>query len=467
MKANNYLVTYTDLSTMGLTPIGSPATGNRIATKAFIVSNYEVDLTSLAAFTDNQCPPYQYIIPGSAYCYELVGFVDDADLVASYNSQVCFDYYDCYIGNTTYCTTNPGEFTIGSCWQPDDGYFAYYYQYYGGPKVQATLSSLYGYNPCTTTSTSTTIAPANRYALAARANGGVYRSINGGLTWSEVSAFTGFNFSENVKVSSTGQYMLAVVYDGNNNLRYLYKSSDYGVNWSGPIASSASIINDVAISDNGQYIVYVLQGSTQTVYISNNYGASFSTSGSPGASSWRGVAMSASGQYITLTSFNSYIWVSSNYGVSYTPKTAYSASGWVPVAMSKSGQYQIAGNNSLYRSTDYGNTWTNTGATGSNGWDRFALSGDGQYGLAIAHGSLEIWKSTNYGANWNFLTTIGSGGSGNWYCCAIAPNASVQLVGADGNVWPTNYIWRSSNYGTSYSAVTGTDLTWADISVSN
>ena len=40
MKATNYLVTYDDLTTMGLAAKGSPATGNQIATKQFINDNY-------------------------------------------------------------------------------------------------------------------------------------------------------------------------------------------------------------------------------------------------------------------------------------------------------------------------------------------------------------------------------------------------------------------------------------------
>jgi hypothetical protein len=464
----NALVTYTDLTTMGLVAIGTPAIGNRIATKAFIVSNYEVDLAPLSIFLDLQCPPYQYILPGAPPCYEPVGYVDDADLNAAYNFEVSFDYNSCYIGATTYSTAASGGFTLSyDCWQPDDGYLAYYLQYPGGPKVPASASYLDGYNPCTTTSTSTTIPPippSNKYALAARGNGDVYKSIDGGSSWSAIPFFSSIAFIENVKVSFTGQYMLATGYAGSSSSRVLYLSSDYGDNWSS-IATAASLINDIAISDDGKYIVYVLQGSTQTVYISSNYGASFSTSGSPGASSWRGVAMSSTGQYITLTSFNSYIWVSSNYGVSYTAKTAYPSSGWIPVAMSKDGRYQLAGKNTIYRSNDYGNTWIDTGASGSNGWDALAISGDGQFGLAIAHGTQEIWKSTNQGANWNFLTAIGTGGSGNWFCCAIAPSASVQLVGANGNVWPSNFIWKSSNYGTSFSAVSLTDLSWQAISI--
>lgn len=61
MKTNSALVTYTDLTTMGLTAKGSPSTGNRIATKQFIIDNYYVNESNLSGYASNQCPPYQAI----------------------------------------------------------------------------------------------------------------------------------------------------------------------------------------------------------------------------------------------------------------------------------------------------------------------------------------------------------------------------------------------------------------------
>lgn len=66
MKTTNALVTYTDLSTMGLVAKGTPATGNRIATKSFINSNYYVNQSASPynTYTSLRCPPYQTIIAG-------------------------------------------------------------------------------------------------------------------------------------------------------------------------------------------------------------------------------------------------------------------------------------------------------------------------------------------------------------------------------------------------------------------
>jgi len=67
MKSSNYLVTYNDLTTMGLAqqPNVNPPTGDRCATKSFINTYYRADSTQLAAYADNRLPPYSAVIPTS------------------------------------------------------------------------------------------------------------------------------------------------------------------------------------------------------------------------------------------------------------------------------------------------------------------------------------------------------------------------------------------------------------------
>jgi hypothetical protein len=67
MKVTNALVTYTNLTTMNLTAKGSPSTGNRIATKSFISTNYYVNETAnpYSTYTSLRCPPYQTILPST------------------------------------------------------------------------------------------------------------------------------------------------------------------------------------------------------------------------------------------------------------------------------------------------------------------------------------------------------------------------------------------------------------------
>jgi len=62
MKAANYLVTYTDLTTMGLYTKSTPPTGNRIGTKSFINTYYYVNPANISGYADSQCVPYQNIV---------------------------------------------------------------------------------------------------------------------------------------------------------------------------------------------------------------------------------------------------------------------------------------------------------------------------------------------------------------------------------------------------------------------
>jgi hypothetical protein len=67
MTIIHYLVTWDDLSTMGLIPKGTPPTGLDIANKLEIIDNYYVDETAIpfAGYTNDRCPPYESILPAA------------------------------------------------------------------------------------------------------------------------------------------------------------------------------------------------------------------------------------------------------------------------------------------------------------------------------------------------------------------------------------------------------------------
>ena len=208
MKANNALVTYTDLTTMSLNAIGTPVTGNRIATKAFIISNY-VNL---------QCPPYQYIVSA---CYIVQGYVDGADLNASYNFEVCFDWYDCSGTLSSYCTIGEGGFTLLSdCYNPAYGApVAYYYEYPGGPKVTACCSYIDGTNLCgVTTSTTTTQVVIPCGTSSTYSGGNAYPTPNTITLGSSIGTvslqFQAFDVPDRFIVQWNGNYVIDTGYRG-------------------------------------------------------------------------------------------------------------------------------------------------------------------------------------------------------------------------------------------------------------
>jgi hypothetical protein len=156
MLTTNALVTYTDLSTMGLVPKGSPATGNRIATKSFINSNYYVNQSASPynTYTSLRCPPYQTIVPGptnSGTMYYTInygggnihGFNTPAEACAHSTGSSITVYWSGTFGNGTAIYLDPDGIT-----QLDGfNYFSL-----GGYSFGVDVATVIEYTVCTTAS---------------------------------------------------------------------------------------------------------------------------------------------------------------------------------------------------------------------------------------------------------------------------------------------------------------------------
>lgn len=133
MKVNNYLVTYTDLTTMGLTPIGTPPTGNQIATKQFIVNNYYVDqsVSPFSTYSSTRCPIYQSIVPSSPLPYSYTLYYDYNDTLPRV---IGFTVPEdaCTATNSFTVYSNSSSISIGT---------VLYYDLYGTIQIQANPNS--------------------------------------------------------------------------------------------------------------------------------------------------------------------------------------------------------------------------------------------------------------------------------------------------------------------------------------
>ena len=361
MKVNGALVTYTDLTTMGLTAKGSPATGNQIATKQFINNNYYVDPTPLSTYATNQCPPYQTIVP--FYPSTFVTLVNTSSLIeVSGDAGNTWTNKSPAIGSEgLYLDVSMSASGRYQTAVDNVGYIAYS-QNYGASFTRNTAAGNRRWT-CVAVSRYT-----GQYQIAG-VNGGnlanLYRSTNYGLTWSVIGGFTGF--WEGVAISGNGQYQLS----GDWINGYLYVSSNYGANWTPKTSLGTNWYQCFAISGNGQYQYAYSNGGVNYptdpyTFISSNYGSTWSiltTGPSFGVSGgFPVIGTNETGQYVTIGK-NDKLYVSSNYGASFTtitlPSTGISA-----VKMTSSGQQQVASKSantstiSYYMSADYGVTWT-------------------------------------------------------------------------------------------------------------
>ena len=184
MKANNYLVTYDDLTTMGLTTKTTAPTGTRIATKSFINTYYYVDNTYLSGYANNQCVMYQDIIgnvPNSNTLYYLghpdnyTGFASASSACAHSTGGSITAYYYGTLGNGTYFFSD----TSGTPIVGDNNYFSMngYYFFLGYYVVNYTV--------CASTTYLVTLHAKQNSSVSGRY---LWYSTNGGTSYNKVTS---------------------------------------------------------------------------------------------------------------------------------------------------------------------------------------------------------------------------------------------------------------------------------------
>jgi hypothetical protein len=213
MKSNNYLVTYDDLSTMGLTQKTTAPTGNRIATKSFLNTYYYINNSgNIMNYANNQCVPYQNIvgsIPNSATLYyntintsgNPVGItgVGDSSLACSLSgmSPVTAYYYGTFNNGTNLFYDNSGTQFLA-----DGGWFNL-----GGYSFQMNYNAVYNLTGCASCNiTGTTVIN----PTTSGASGTIYITGTKSVRFSCFGGgSTGNTFSGTLNITGVGSYFLS------------------------------------------------------------------------------------------------------------------------------------------------------------------------------------------------------------------------------------------------------------------
>lgn len=275
--------------------------------------------------------------------------------------------------------------------------------------------------------------PYNQYVYATDEDR-VYKSSNGGFTFSYYGALPyspGVYIYTALAASSTGQYVIA----GGNTSNVVYVSNDYGASFStvtisGPSPFTAFYINDIDMSENGQYI----------------------------AISGKNSLAGNSGQ-VTVA-------VSSNYGVSFSVITTYSANTWTRSSVSVSGNgsrmsyvaLSNVNNNSVrYYSNNYGSSWISGGVSANTLFTDVCMNYTGQYQIVINYGTNpsgggQINVSNNYGSGFSVRGISGyPNGSGYLKYCGISSSGGVMYATTDGNQTFAG-VFISTDFGGGFAA---------------
>lgn len=259
---------------------------------------------------------------------------------------------------------------------------------------------------------------------AGAADGGVWKTTNGGATWvSQMRLELSFAIGAIAVAPSSPSIVYAAT--GENTPGWgpsypgvgVYKSTDEGGDWDlmAPIASSRCTR------------VLVHPTNPDVVYVAGNAGLHKSTDG---GASWTNIRTDH---------------VSDALLDPLTPSTLY-AGVW---------------NSGIYKSTDAGATWTqltNGVPTGSNAdWIKLAMGLNGTDGTAFLLAKMGtdsglLYRSRNAGASWTQLPGTHHPASYNEWTSMVAvdpENQNVLLAGGIG-------VSRSTNGGTSFTAIGGT-----------
>lgn len=253
---------------------------------------------------------------------------------------------------------------------------------------------------------------------------GVYKSTDGGLTWSSSNSGMGNRTVYEVLMDPNNPDVLIASTSGSR----IYKSIDGGLSWS--YTTTSSSMKDIAYKPGDSNIIYA---SGTTVDVSTDGGNTFSqvTSGVPSNAQRIALAVSAD------------------------------QPDWV---------YLLAGNGSglvgVYRSTDSGVSFTTrttspnilgydtNGGSGSQAWYDLVIAADPTNANIIYTGGINIWKSIDGGTTMNINTYwVGSSGT-------------IDGVHADQHVLEfspfNNDIYSGNDGGIYYSSNLGAN--WIDIS---
>ncbi|MEK8022641.1 MAG: NosD domain-containing protein, partial [Candidatus Hydrogenedentota bacterium] len=274
------------------------------------------------------------------------------------------------------------------------------------------------------------IFPDSNIKVIGSVGGGIFRTTNGGQSWTAVN-----DFLANLAIGCMAQSPLQrdTIYAGTGEGFYnsdrirgdgIFKSTDSGQTWTQLSAtasnSSYRYVNRIAI-DPGN--VNILLAGTQTgIFRSTNAGASWS------ATAGAGEAMDVdfhpnNASFAVASGRNGNTWYSTDGGQNWTAATGIpsEANNRVEVAYAPSNGgvvYASCQRNSgeLYRSTDSGVTYSlqNTGSSylGSQGWYDNCLWVDPVNPDHVATGGIDVWRSTNAGANLTQISDWSQNSSG-------------------------------------------------------
>jgi hypothetical protein len=257
---------------------------------------------------------------------------------------------------------------------------------------------------------------------------GIFKSTNGGATWTQLASTTGpamsdFDFCSKILCDASGNVYVST-------RAGVYRSTDGGTLWTTITPSGLGPrFSDMELSSTGRLHVSAGQFSGTTAYRYTDIPS-------------------------TVTSAVGWSAATAGYPAS-TIRIELGCNGSTLYALPSNGSYQVP---TIYKSTDGGANWAATtgqptaGWAGGQAWYNLAVDIDGSGNVIV--GGLDPYKSINGGTSWTKLA--------DWTNNPGLPPATTQYVHADIHfikLYGTNRVLFGCDGGIHYSSNGGTTIT--------
>jgi hypothetical protein len=212
---------------------------------------------------------------------------------------------------------------------------------------------------------------------------------------------------------------------------------------------TSCVWRSVASSSTGQYIVAVIynttSGETAGIWTSSNYGQDWVQRSSVGRN-YYSVASDSTGQYLAAAVENGYIYISDNWGATWAQRGANTT--WRGIASNSTGQRLVAvvWTGGLYYTSDRGDNWTgpvNFGTQLNKTYNGVASDSTGEYLVTCVHNSggswandAFVWHSRNGGTTWTAdssatartYTSVASDSTGKYIVATVSTGRVIYLA---------------------------------------
>ncbi|MHB8107583.1 MAG: stalk domain-containing protein [Candidatus Cryosericum sp.] len=264
------------------------------------------------------------------------------------------------------------------------------------------------------------------------AEGWVYTSTNGGVSWTVRSPIAASQYWRAAASDSDGSNLVVAAWAGR-----IYTSSNGGASWTErqPAGAMDQRWQTVASDADGSNLI--AGTSAGRLWISSDGGKTWSETRPAGdvPGDWRGASSSSDGRVLVVGNYNGRLYLTTNGGAGWAELTPAGTAdkNWQGTACDQNGTNLIVGveGGRLYTSSNGGSSWIErrpVGDTNQN-WSRFASDSDGS--VLLAANEARLYRSTDSGATWTEQRPAGDKDV-RWTCCSNADGSNLAVAAYGG-----------------------------------